>query len=41
MCVLLEDVQRFAQVLRGLGVGKGDRVVIYLPMVSDSKRVRK
>ncbi|MHA3019761.1 propionyl-CoA synthetase [Mycobacterium sp. BMJ-28] len=27
---------RFAGVLRGLGVGKGDRVVIYLPMVPEA-----
>lgn len=30
---LLEEVARFAGVLRGLGVGKGDRVVIYMPMI--------
>ena len=30
---LLDLVARFAGVLRDLGVGKGDRVVIYLPMV--------
>jgi propionyl-CoA synthetase len=30
---LREQVARFAGVLRGLGVGQGDRVVIYLPMV--------
>ena len=30
---LLDQVARFAGVLRGLGVGKGDRVVIYMPMV--------
>ncbi|MGP4004772.1 propionyl-CoA synthetase [Streptomyces sp. 8N706] len=30
---LLDQVARFAGVLRGLGVGAGDRVVIYLPMV--------
>ncbi|PXY30390.1 propionyl-CoA synthetase [Prauserella coralliicola] len=30
---LLNEVARFAGALRGLGVGKGDRVVIYLPMV--------
>ncbi len=27
------EVCRFANVLKGLGVGKGDRVVIYLPMI--------
>jgi propionyl-CoA synthetase len=30
---LLDEVASFAGVLRGLGVEKGDRVVIYLPMV--------
>ncbi|MCG5431035.1 propionyl-CoA synthetase [Mycobacterium sp. MYCO198283] len=30
---LLDLTARFAGVLRGLGVGKGDRVVIYLPMI--------
>ena len=30
---LTDEVARFAGVLRDLGVGKGDRVVIYLPMV--------
>jgi acetyl-CoA synthetase len=30
---LLRDVQRFANVLRGLGVKKGDVVGIYLPMI--------
>ncbi len=30
---LLTDVQRFANVLRGLGVEKGDVVGIYLPMI--------
>ena len=30
---LLDEVSRFAGVLRGLGVGRGDRVVVYLPMV--------
>src|SRR5919198_4990028 len=30
---LLDEVARFAGVLRGLGVTKGDRVVLYLPMV--------
>jgi propionyl-CoA synthetase len=33
---LLEEVARFAGVLRGLGVVAGDRVVIYLPMVPES-----
>jgi acetyl-CoA synthetase len=30
---LYEEVNKFAQVLRALGVKKGDRVAIYLPMV--------
>jgi propionyl-CoA synthetase len=30
---LLDEVARFAGVLRGLGVEKGDRVVIYMPMI--------
>ncbi len=30
---LLDQVARFAGVLRGLGVTRGDRVVIYMPMV--------
>ncbi len=30
---LLDEVATFAGILRGLGVEKGDRVVIYLPMV--------
>ncbi|MFC4531953.1 propionyl-CoA synthetase [Sphaerisporangium dianthi] len=33
---LLEQVARFAGVLRGLGVGKGDRVVVYMPMVPEA-----
>jgi propionyl-CoA synthetase len=33
---LLAEVSRFAGVLRGLGVGAGDRVVIYLPMVPEA-----
>jgi propionyl-CoA synthetase len=33
---LLELVARFAGVLRDLGVGKGDRVVVYLPMVPEA-----
>ena len=32
---LLEDVSRFANVLRGLGVGRGDRVAIYMPMIPE------
>ncbi|MFO7249379.1 MAG: propionyl-CoA synthetase [Actinomycetes bacterium] len=30
---LRDEVARFAGVLRGLGVGAGDRVVIYMPMI--------
>ncbi|MGE0877024.1 MAG: acetate--CoA ligase [Acidimicrobiia bacterium] len=33
---LLAEVQRFANVLKGLGVGKGDRVNIYMPMVPEA-----
>jgi acetyl-CoA synthetase len=33
---LLDDVQRFANVLIRLGVAKGDRVNIYLPMVPEA-----
>jgi acetyl-CoA synthetase len=33
---LLDEVQRFANVLKGLGVGRGDRVNIYLPMVPEA-----
>ncbi|MBV8154389.1 MAG: acetate--CoA ligase [Candidatus Eremiobacteraeota bacterium] len=32
---LLEDVCRFANALRKLGVGKGDRVAIYMPMIPE------
>ncbi|HEX9994670.1 MAG TPA: acetate--CoA ligase [Acidimicrobiales bacterium] len=32
---LLAEVQRFANVLKGLGVRKGDRVNIYLPMIPE------
>ena len=32
---LLDDVARFANVLKSLGVKKGDRVAIYLPMVPE------
>jgi propionyl-CoA synthetase len=30
------EVNRFAAVLRGLGVGKGDRVLIYMPMIAEA-----
>ncbi len=33
---LLDQVARFAGVLRGLGVGQGDRVLIYMPMVPEA-----
>jgi propionyl-CoA synthetase len=33
---LLDETARFAGALRGLGVGKGDRVVIYMPMVPEA-----
>jgi acetyl-CoA synthetase len=32
---LLEDVCRFANGLRNLGIGKGDRVAIYMPMIPE------
>jgi propionyl-CoA synthetase len=33
---LLDETARFAGVLRGLGVEKGDRVVLYMPMVPEA-----
>ena len=33
---LLDQVSRFGGALRALGVGKGDRVVIYMPMVPEA-----
>jgi propionyl-CoA synthetase len=33
---LREETARFAGVLAGLGVGKGDRVVIYMPMIPEA-----
>jgi propionyl-CoA synthetase len=33
---LLDRVARFAGVLRGLGTGAGDRVVIYMPMIPEA-----
>ncbi|MGE0783063.1 propionyl-CoA synthetase [Mycolicibacterium sp.] len=33
---LLDQVARFAGALRGLGVDKGDRVVIYMPMIPEA-----
>ncbi|MEZ5207032.1 MAG: acetate--CoA ligase [Acidimicrobiales bacterium] len=32
---LLDEVQRFAGVLKGLGVAKGDRVAVYMPMIPE------
>ena len=32
---LLDDVARFANALRSVGVGRGDRVAIYMPMVPE------
>jgi acetyl-CoA synthetase len=32
---LLAEVERFANVLKGLGVEKGDRVAVYLPMIPE------
>ncbi len=32
---LLDDVVRFSNVLRGLGVTRGDRVAIYMPMIPE------
>src|SRR5215475_5744472 len=33
---LSTEVNRFASILRSLGVGKGDRVLIYMPMVPEA-----
>jgi propionyl-CoA synthetase len=33
---LLDEVARFAGVLRGLGVDRGDRVIVYLPMIPEA-----
>jgi propionyl-CoA synthetase len=33
---LLDQVARFAGVLRGLGTGAGDRVIIYMPMIPEA-----
>ncbi|MGY6502699.1 MAG: acetate--CoA ligase [Acidimicrobiales bacterium] len=32
---LLDQVQRFANVLKGLGVERGDRIAIYMPMIPE------
>ena len=33
---LHDEVRRFAAVIRSLGVGKGDRVIIYMPMIAEA-----
>ncbi|HLK74065.1 MAG TPA: propionyl-CoA synthetase [Streptosporangiaceae bacterium] len=33
---LLDEVARFAGALRGLGVSRGDRVIIYMPMIPEA-----
>src|SRR3974390_1978068 len=33
---LLDEVARFAGVLRGLGVERGDRVIVYMPMIPEA-----
>jgi propionyl-CoA synthetase len=33
---LLEDVRRFAGALRARGIGRGDRVVLYLPLIPEA-----
>src|SRR6478735_8494734 len=33
---LQDEIARFAGVLRGLGVGQGDRVIVYLPMIPEA-----
>ena len=33
---LLDEVARFGGVLHGLGVGAGDRVIIYMPMITEA-----
>ncbi len=33
---LFEEVNRFAAILKSLGVGKGDRVLIYMPMIPEA-----
>ncbi|MDQ5972906.1 MAG: propionyl-CoA synthetase [Actinomycetota bacterium] len=33
---LLDEVSRFAGVLAGIGVGAGDRVIVYMPMVPEA-----
>ena len=38
---LLDEVQRFANVLKDLGVRRGDRVAIYMPMIDTAETVAK
>ena len=33
---LHREVNRFAAVLQSLGVGKGDRVIVYMPMIAEA-----
>ena len=33
---LRDEVAKFAGVLQGLGVGKGDRVIVYMPMIAEA-----
>ena len=33
---LLQEVERFAAALKALGVGKGDRITLYMPMVPEA-----
>ncbi len=33
---LFEEVNRFAAILKSMGVGKGDRVLIYMPMIPEA-----
>jgi propionyl-CoA synthetase len=33
---MFDEVNRFAAILRSLGVGKGDRVLIYMPMIPEA-----
>ena len=35
------EVQRMAAVLRSLGVGRGDRVLIYMPMIAEAVKNAK
>ena len=35
-CELHAEVQRAAAMMRSLGVGKGDRVIVYMPMIPEA-----